>query len=454
MNGSLRSALRSRHQRGAALLVTMLLLGLISITALLAFARGAESEADKERRTSQALVLAKEALIGFASGVSLTGTERPGDLPCPDRDDDGSAELSCNNQAERLGRLPWKTLGLPDLRDGDGERLWYAVSDNFKNNTRTACPSHSDAGCLNSNTRGTLTLRDASGAIVHDATNVNPVTHNGVVAVVIAPGAVLTREDSPGPPQDRSSAGVLNPVNYLDVQPAGGEDNADFVDGSVNGFIAGPVVGANGKVIINDRILAIGINDILPVLERRVVQEVARCLRDYAAANGQKYPWAADMLQSGLNNNYRDDAAGSAQSYGRIPDMPFARTQTDDATMGTAWVGACKLLVAGWWTNWKSQVLYAMAPAFSPGGAAACGSCLSVNRPSGGPATSVRMVVIAAGRTLSGQNRSAPIGTVSTNPANYVEFENSTSLIAPDPTYEIRLPSGTFNDRLAYFPVP
>jgi hypothetical protein len=31
-------------------------------------------------------------------------------------------------QAERLGRLPWKTLGLPDLRDGDGERLWYAVS--------------------------------------------------------------------------------------------------------------------------------------------------------------------------------------------------------------------------------------------------------------------------------------------------------------------------------------
>ena len=62
----------------------------------------------------------------------------PGYLPCPDTDGDGWAEATCGSldgasgQASRLGLLPWKTLGLPDLRDGYGERLWYAVSSKYK----------------------------------------------------------------------------------------------------------------------------------------------------------------------------------------------------------------------------------------------------------------------------------------------------------------------------------
>ena len=460
MNRSLRSGVRSRRQRGAALIVSVLLFAVIGVTALLAFARASESEAGRDRRTTEALAAAKAALIGFAGGTKLTGSERPGDLPCPDLDNDGSAELSCPLEAQRLGRLPWKTLGLPDLRDGDGERLWYAVSKNFKNNPRTPCPNHADAGCLNSNSLGTITLRDASGAIVHDATNLDPITHNGIVAVVIAPGAVLARDDSPGSPQVRDATGINNSVNYMDVAPAGGEDNANFVDtpiATTNGFISGPVMGPSGQVIVNDRIAAITLGDILPVLERRVVQEVAVCLRDYAAANvGRKYPWAADMLESGLNNNYLDSAAATAGSYGRIPDAPFTRTQSDDGTMGAGWVGACKIPpplpapqpAVNWWTNWKSQVLYAIAPAFQPGGAAACGACLTVNRPNGAPVASVRVVAMASGRALSGQNRIL-VGA-NTNPANYVEFENATS----DAMFEIRFASVTFNDRLAYFPMP
>ena len=450
MNSPLRFASRLRRQRGAALIVAVLLFAMIGVTTLLAFARGSESEAEKERRTTEALATAKEALIGFASGVALTGTERPGDLPCPDLDNDGSAELSCNIQAQRLGRLPWKTLGLPDLRDGNGERLWYAVSTNFKNNSRTGCPNHSNPGCLNSNTLGTITLRDASGAVVHDATNHDPIKHNGIVAVVISPGTVLTREDSPTTPQDRTVAGINNPMNYLDVLPAGGEDNADFVDDNANGFVSGPVVNASGKVIINDRILPITLNDVLPVLERRVAQEVALCLREYAAASGQKYPWAADMIQSGTMNpplgDYRDI---SARAYGRIPDPPFTQSQNDDPKkiMSATWTGACKLLLGNWWTNWKSQVLYAVAPAFQPDGSAGCGACLTINQPTGVPLTNVRVVVMVAGRALAGQDRTSAPNTVNTNPVNYVEFENSTSV---NTTFEIRFPSATFNDRLAY----
>jgi hypothetical protein len=106
--------------------------------------------------------------------------------------------------------------------------------------------------------------------------------------------------------------------------------------------------------------------------------------------------------------------------------------------------------VGTWWSNWKLQVLYSIAPGFEPGSAAACGSCLSVNRPGGGPLTNVRMVVMAAGRTLVTQTRAA-LGDRA-NPANYVEFENATAVAAPDPTFEIRAISATFNDRMAYSP--
>src|SRR5690606_6213371 len=35
-----------------------------------------------------------------------------------------------------LGRLPWRTLGLPELRDGWGECLWYAVAGSIKHNPK------------------------------------------------------------------------------------------------------------------------------------------------------------------------------------------------------------------------------------------------------------------------------------------------------------------------------
>ena len=470
MSASLHCRLRPRRERGAALIVSVLLLAMIAVTALLAFARGSESEAERDRRTSEALAIAKAALIGFAGGVTLTGAERPGDLPCPDLDNDGSAELSCSTAAQRLGRLPWKSLGLPDLRDGDGERLWYALSTHFKNNPRTDCPwpidvydpAEPNRVCLNSGTLGTITVRDASGKIAHDATNTDPVTHNGIVAVVIAPGAVLKREDSPLTPQARDSGGINDPTNYLDVQPAGGEDNANFADLTTNGFISGPVVDGSGKTIINDRVLTIGLRDILPVMERRVAQEAGVCLKEYAAASAQKYPWAADMVQTAFND-YSD---ASARRYGRIPDPPFNKTTTDDATMGLTWVpppvGKCTIGVGTWWTNWKSQVLYSIAEDFRPGSGAACGNCLTVNRPTGGAATSVRMVVMVAGRALVGQNRAAATGTVNANPANYVECGNLTAPLTPDPTFDIACtsnppplpPPWPFNDRLAYLPIP
>ena len=74
-------------------------------------------------------MLAKQALIGRAA----TDANRPGSLPCPDRDGDGIADLFAgSNCPAYIGRLPWKTLDLPEFRDGYGETLWYALSPGLR----------------------------------------------------------------------------------------------------------------------------------------------------------------------------------------------------------------------------------------------------------------------------------------------------------------------------------
>ena len=153
-------------QRGAAALMLMMSLviaglGFVLIKNLAPEARlRAQDEA-----TDAALAMAKAVLIGYASSAAMSKTS-VGNLLCPDLNDDGiaySTGFGCAgaaNQSLRLGRMPWRTLGSPEMRDGSGARLWYAVSDNF----RSFQPAAS-----NSDTSGTITVRDAAGNILHDA---------------------------------------------------------------------------------------------------------------------------------------------------------------------------------------------------------------------------------------------------------------------------------------------
>lgn len=436
---------RRRHscrksQQGAALVVVTII-G-IGAAALLVSALGkANSQAARDRITASALAQAKEALIGYAAGVILTaaGASRPGDLPCPDTNDDGVAETSCGNasgstgQASRLGRLPWKSLGLPDLRDGSGERLWYAVSNNFKKSTRTAK--------LNSDTFGTITVRDASGAIVNDGTN-----STGAIAVVIAPGAPITRLD--GLAQTRTS-GDSTATNYLDI--GNGEDNAAFVDGSANGFIQGPVQ-VSGVTVLNDRLIAITSDSLMPVLEKRVAGEVRQCLAAFAnkAANQGRYPWAAP-LNPAAPPSYADT---SGSRFGRLPDTPFSRTKADSGNvMDDDLTAECKInSLSGWWLNWKEIVFYALADAYKPATpmtAPGCGACLAVNPPSA--MADKQVAVFVAGRQLAGVSGGQPRASNADKGAiaNYLEIENSTPA---DDTFCRHAVTPTFNDATAFLP--
>jgi len=434
-----------KTSKGAALLVMLFLILAVFSTMIVSELSKANLEAQKQKKTQEALAQAKEALIGFAASVKLN-PGRPGDLPCPDKHppgdpQEGSPSTPCNNTNASLGRLPWKTLGLPDLRDGSGERLWYAVSVSFKNSSRSACTSPQQIGCLNSDTPGTITVRDSVGNIINNGTD-----STGAIAVIIAPGDSLIRQD--GISQSRTVANANDAKNFLDV--GDGEDNATFADGDTNGFINGVVHDADTNVLVNDHVLAITANNLMPVLEQRVAGEVLKCLAAYAEKlqNHGRYPWPV-VLSPGVAPDFTNDTSGVR--FGRIADT-FSATRTDSGnSMDDSWSGDCDIdATSGWWPNWKEHVFYAVADAYKPGisqpSCGGTGTCLSVNPPS--VATDKQIAVFVAGRRLlsipGAQPRSsADKGTI----GNYLEDEDATPL---DDIFSKKTSSATFNDHVLF----
>lgn len=422
--------MKKSQQQGAALLLALMVLMVGGLAGLLSQLNRQSSAYDRDRATADALALAKSALIGQAAGsaVDVSGTlvtaRRPGDLPCPDLDGDGQGDSPCGNgagttgQPLRLGRLPWKDLGLPDLRDGSGERLWYAVSSNFKRSVHYNAP-------LNSDTPGTITIRDATGRVTFDAG-----AGEGVVAVIIAPGPALVRPSlAGGIPywQDRGSTGANQAINYLDA--GNGEDNAGFTDGSAtDGFIAGPVVDATGNVVVNDRLAWITAEELAPFLERRAVAEVAQCLREYGEVSGGRYPWpAADSLGTAGPVSYADSAN---RRFGRIPRALYA-THASAPDMNDSWTGDCNINPdSGWWLNWHEQVFYAVADNHKPAPTPPVNRC-GVSGYGGSACLSLdgsadrQYVILAAGRRLAAAGQSRSTNSQKNNLANYLEGANS-----------------------------
>lgn len=254
-----------------------------------------EMEQKRIQDTAQALAMAKQALIGFAVSVELpvegscngTSCARPGELLCPDRHDptlatSGTSSAPCG--ANRLGRFPWRTLDMPELRDSDGEHLWYAVAANFINSPRTLP--------LNSDTAGSFTIVDAAGNTV--ATD--------VVAVIIAPGAPLQREGE-GSIQARSPSSIAASA-YLDK--SGAFDNATATPDT---FVQGPVPATGTPLIVNDQIAYITRAELAAAVEKRVAREIRNCLAAYPG----ELPWPSPLAS--LTNF--DGLAGSY--FGRLP---------------------------------------------------------------------------------------------------------------------------------------
>ena len=126
---------KNHKQAGAALLVLMLLMVLVMASTLVAQMRYRPDE----RRDNSRFAIATARQVLLAWSLSRDGTSggralSPAELPCPAAVGasgalEGVSIANCDgsNAANRIGLLPWKTLGIPRLLDGDGQSLWYVV---------------------------------------------------------------------------------------------------------------------------------------------------------------------------------------------------------------------------------------------------------------------------------------------------------------------------------------
>jgi len=367
-----------------------LLVGALSLSAL---------NSARQERTSAALKKAKEALIGRA----VSDDNMPSSLPCPDTNDDGSSELlSGNDCPSYIGRLPWRTLNLPDLRDGSGERLWYAMSPAFRDDN--------SAQPLNSNTKGTLLVYDTDGASLQTQAGYS------AVAVIFAPGSTLSTQTRSTVAQQNSAA------NYLDT--ANGTNNATGLSYATPRFIAGAKTDT-----FNDRLLFITTQDLMPLVEQRVAGEVKRALDKYFTDNGY-YPWADTI---GAAANYNSD---NGENRGWLPD--------DASGGGTAnWPLGYP---APWFigNQWYTLIYYSVAKNYTPD-PAGCSSCidftLSVNGING-----VKVLFFMPG-TYSGTRAIDELSHYLEDPEN----NQDTTPTAPDDHYVIPTSQDRDRDRLYRF---
>jgi hypothetical protein len=282
----LRAALAA-SQHGQIIILTVVILALGTGFLVYSMAEFRSTGYSKNAKTDKALTMAKEALIGRA----VADSNHPGSLPCPDTDDDGIAEIFAGNACPSyIGRLPWKTLELPDLRDGDGERLWYMLSPDFRDNPAVEP--------LNTDTIGNIT--------VYSGNNTTTLT-NRAAAVIFAPGTPVlaqarsSTQSAACPVTGTSIAQSLCATNYLETVSSVNNANA-----------TGPYISAPETATFNDRLIVIDSVEVMTAAETRAAREILNALQAYKAGSGgfcDCYPWAD------ISNGIADDGL----THGRVP---------------------------------------------------------------------------------------------------------------------------------------
>ncbi|MEQ8497451.1 MAG: hypothetical protein RLW42_24805, partial [Gammaproteobacteria bacterium] len=223
-----------------ALVVT--LAGAALLGAALASRRPAAAQAVHDARV---LAAARDALVGYAVAYPerVNPAHGPGYLPCPAPDARGIAGPACAlATGTTLGRFPWHTLRVNDLRDSSGAGLWYALAESHRNN-----PKHEP---LNAWTRASL-------------------AHGGeaIVAALIAPGASLAG-------QHRGAGGAGSSGDYVEHY---------LVDAGARGALS-------TRSASNDRVLLLDATMLHRAIGQRALSSMTRVLERYTARHG-RLPW-------------------------------------------------------------------------------------------------------------------------------------------------------------------
>jgi hypothetical protein len=330
------------------MLATITTIGMLATAAVTTTLGGAALENRQAAKTSAALATAKQALISRAA----SDANHPGSLPCPDAvtniagnnvPNDGIADLLSGNACpSNIGRLPWRTLGLPDLRDADGERLWYLVAPAWQD---------SPAKIINTGTGGQIYGYECDGnetAAPWPCANPRAVAGAPWVAVVFAPGRLLAA-------QLRDGAHAGDVAQFLESYNAADPMRLRIV--------------ADSGAANSDRLAGITADDIFALVERRVAAELQAVLSQYLAATtalGQPaLPWPAAACTTSTSCATTALAAPLPPAAAGFLPSDDARLNALMAAQGMAWFDA---------NHWRTTFSYAIDSNCAAGGITAqCG---------------------------------------------------------------------------------
>ena len=367
---------RSR-QRGAALLALALLL--ISILLGAFFSAMNSGLSNREQSASDALTEARDALAGFAATYRDSHAGQVfGYLPCPDTDNDGIADPPCGTtDVSAIGRLPWKTLGIPPLRDSAAECLWYAVSGRAKDDPKT--------GALNWDTLGQFVIQDASGNDVFGST-----AHARPLAIIFSPRPPLNGQNRPT--TTSAACGGTNVVtDYLELL------DSNWATANFTGDLFIRVANADSQRTgtSNDRALWVENRDVFDRVKRRsdFKEDIDTLMNDLATYLNNLAP-ASLPTASGGNKGIDNVIAGYLAAN---PSLPTRKRKVLD--------------------NWQDNLLYA-------GGPTGFTYTISVN----GLANTCRALLFFGGERSSTQTRSTVAERA--DPTMYLEGTNATTFPA------------------------
>jgi hypothetical protein len=228
------------HQIGAALLIFLFILIIAITSSIFVLLNNDNIKFERDKRTALALSEAKAALIGFV--IKDVDISNPSYLPNPDLDispiiPEGSESSGAGAiDYSLIGKLPWKSLNIPPLKDGWGECLWYVVSGRFKKSPNTSV--------LNWDTQGQINVINAEGSTI--ASN--------LAALIISPGFVLSNQNRIADSANIQCGGNYDARNYLDAYSVSnaisGEIN--YFSGSTNNRQASNSINKNFVMANND----------------------------------------------------------------------------------------------------------------------------------------------------------------------------------------------------------
>lgn len=387
--------------RGFVLMAAVLLLGMVGMAVLLSSLSSTNAATQQSLRTQLALKEAKEAVLGYILLDAPGGVDKlkPGSIPCPDSDNDNDSDnpdnYGNNCSGAYVNRFPGKNFRVGELRDAGNEKLWYAISPEFRSGAYTIA--------LNSLTPATLRIDNQGEYVV----------------VIFAAGSPLTG-------QTRTDATLRS--DFLESDNASA--SAEFITGVKNVLFDIP---------FNDRVIGITKQEWSDTVLRRVSAEIIKALNEKKTDG--RYPWATDLSQANAPlkaySSSADPWMGLDKLQGLLPARklwppdpePTSPPAKDPWPEKQPWQSK---------NDWHQLFYYIVAPAFAPGGDGICNTpsdCLTL-KSGGTETTNIKALVVYAGARLDGQSRPGSV-------ADYLEGEENRN---GNNVFEI-LPPGLSNDR-------